>query len=322
MNPCLHIIKARTSRIGLNDAYRNNWGAISRYNETLSVLCSGGLGFRVLEYLILFYKVEMVFTDSNSFNIIELCNENGIDVFIGNPRNNRALNFIRGRRTNVLVSINYLFIVESDIIAIAKELAFNIHGSILPKYRGRTPHVWSIINNETETGITAHLIDTGCDTGDIIEQVKIPIDANDTGNDILVKYCNEYIPLIDRVLANFRANRFCIVKQDHSMATYFGKRSPTDGVINWDWQKERIYNWVRAQASPYPGAFTYFDNQKITIDKISYSTLGFDYSLPNGYVVDVINNIPYIKTSNGVVSLDIIREGEVLLKKNNILTNG
>ncbi|MFV0329874.1 MAG: methionyl-tRNA formyltransferase, partial [Dysgonomonas sp.] len=227
--------------------------------KALCILCSGGLGFNILENLIPSFNIEMVFTDSRSTSIITLCNKNKIDVFVGNPRNNAASNFINNRKVDILISINYLFIIESDVISIAKDIAFNIHGSLLPKYRGRTPHVWSIINNEKETGITAHLIDEGCDTGDVIQQIKIPILHTDTGNDILLKYNKEYLPIINQVLNNLIRGKVKTIKQDHSQATYFGKRTPDDGLINWDWQKERIYNWVRAQSFPYPGAFTYYE---------------------------------------------------------------
>lgn len=290
--------------------------------KTLCILCSGGLGFNILNYLIPSYKIEMVFTDTGSTNIITLCNKEKIDIFVGNPSNNAASNFIKNRKVNILISINYLFIVESDIISIAKVIAFNIHGSLLPKYRGRTSHVWSIINNEKKTGITAHIIEEGCDTGDIIDQIEIPICDTDTGNDILTKYNKEYTSIIDRVLGNVLSGKIKRIKQDHSQATYFGKRTPEDGLINWDWQKERIFNWIRAQSFPYPGAFTFYENKKIIIDKISYSDLGFNYTMPNGYIIDIINKIPHIKTPNGVIALEQIRDYDFIIRKNKILGNG
>src|SRR5690606_33504394 len=100
----------------------------------------------------------------------------------------------------------YLFIIDKKIIDLATSIAFNIHGSLLPKYRGRTPHVWSIINNEKFTGITAHIIDEGCDTGDIIEQVKIKISKSDTGASLLEKYNLLYLPLIRSVLEKIQTN--------------------------------------------------------------------------------------------------------------------
>src|SRR5690606_30041161 len=122
--------------------------------------------------------------------------------------------FIAKNKCEILISINYLFLIESDIINSSKGLAFNIHGSLLPKYRGRTPHVWAIINGEVFTGITAHIIDKRCDSGDILEQIKIPIALDDTGGSILKKYEVEYLPLIEKVILNFAQNKLNPKKQN------------------------------------------------------------------------------------------------------------
>jgi methionyl-tRNA formyltransferase len=97
--------------------------------------------------------------------------------------------------TDLILSINYLFLLDEEMIS-KLPLAINIHGSLLPKYRGRTPHVWSIINGETKTGVTAHIIDADCDTGDIVKQIVVPIEKDDTGATILEKYEKIYPELL------------------------------------------------------------------------------------------------------------------------------
>jgi len=280
----------------------------------LGVLCSGNLGFSVLKSLAENYEVEFVLTDSKSIDIISYCDNHQIDSFKGNPRNGATAAFLKQKTANVLISVNYLFVIEEDIIGFAKDLIFNIHGSLLPKYRGRTPHVWAIINNEVETGITAHLIDEGCDTGAILEQVRIPISDSDTGADVLSKFEIEYYALIEKLLNNFKNNTLTLKKQDDEKATYFGKRTPEDGEINWNWQKERIYNWVRAQSKPYPGAFTLIGEQKVTIDKIAFSDKGYNFDMPNGLIIAHSPAI-LVKTANGVIELEQIRENQHLCKK-------
>lgn len=282
----------------------------------LGVLCSGNLGFQIL--LVLFEKhlISFVFTDTNSDDIIRFCRENDLPVFLGNPRGGRANEFIDKYECDILISINYLFLIEGDVISMGKKLAFNIHGSLLPKYRGRTPHVWSIINGEKYTGITAHIIDEGCDTGDILEQIEIPIKETDTGNDILKKYEKNYMPLIEKIIDNIKQDNIERKNQNPEIATYFGKRLPTDGLINWDWQKERIYNWVRAQAYPYPGAFSFYKGDKITIDEVSYSNFGFDYKIINGTILN--ENPLIVKTPNGALEIKSIRE-KIELKKDEVL---
>ena len=153
--------------------------------------------------------------------------------------------------------------------------AINIHGSLLPKYRGSTPHVWAIINGEKEAGITAHFIDESVDNGDIVHQIKVPIQDDDTGAMILKKYNQQYPLLIKKILIDIKCDSLKVRAQDATKATYFGKRTPEDGHINWNWSKERIRNWIRAQAHPYPGAFFFINNVKVIVNKASFCDLGF-----------------------------------------------
>jgi methionyl-tRNA formyltransferase len=277
----------------------------------LGLLCSGKLGFLLLKHLLRQHNISFVCTDAKSFDIIEMCRVEEIPLFIGNPRNGRIDSFLVGKEIDILVSINYLFLIESNMIRLPKKLAFNIHGSLLPKYRGRTPHVWAIINNEIATGITAHVIVDECDAGAIIKQQVIPISENDTGASLLQKYEHAYIPMVGEIIAMVKTDSIELVEQDEKSATYFGKRSPADGAINWNWQKERIRNWVRAQSNPYPGAFTHVEDKKVIIDKVNFSNAGFDYNEPNGLIKSI--NPTTIKTPNGVIELVDIREGQEFL---------
>jgi len=273
----------------------------------LALFVSGGLGFKVLDHLKESkHSIRCVFTDSNSESIIEKANDNRLPIFIGNPRNDRALRFIDAYEIDIILSVNYLFLIERLLFSKAK-LAINIHGSLLPKYRGRTPHVWAIINNESKTGVTAHLIDDGCDTGDIVKQKEVIIDDSDTGADILEKFNKLYVPLVDEILSDFERGKIKPLPQNNKNATFFGKRTPHDGRINWGWQKERIRNWVRAQAYPYPGAFTFYEglDEKVIIDEVVFSDRGFNETDRNGLIVSL--NPICVKTPNGVLELRNIR---------------
>ena len=278
----------------------------------LALFVSGGLGFKVLEHLKESkHSIRCVFTDSNSESIVEKANDNRLPIFIGNPRNDRALRFIDAYEIDIILSVNYLFLIERLLFSKAK-LAVNVHGSLLPKYRGRTPHVWAIINNEPKTGVTAHLIDEGCDTGDIVKQKEVIIDDTDTGADILEKFNKLYVPLVDEILSDFERGRIKRLSQNNKNATFFGKRTPDDGRINWGWQKERIRNWVRAQAYPYPGAFTYYEglDEKVIIDEVVFSDMGFNETDRNGLIVSL--NPICVKTPNGVLEIRNIRNLERL----------
>ena len=211
---------------------------------------------------------------------------------------------------DVITSINYLFLIEKDIISHPKKLIFNIHGSLLPKYRGRTPHVWAIINGEKMAGITAHTIDEGCDTGKIISQIKVPIEYNDTGANMLKKYESLYFPLIQEILEKIEGDSLELIDQNDKEATFFEKRVPSDGIIDWNLPKEQIRDWIRAQAFPYPGAFTFLEGKKITIDKVSLVDIPVHKNYKNGEIISINPNI-IVKTQNGTLKLSSFREEKV-----------
>jgi methionyl-tRNA formyltransferase len=284
----------------------------------ISLLISGKLGFQVLLNLTDYCIIEFIATDRNSTEIIDFAKRKNILLFIGNPRKEKLSSYISEIKSNILLSINYLFIIEDDVITKFK-FPINFHGSLLPKYRGRTPHVWAIINNEIETGVTAHFIDNGCDTGDIILQEKIKISEYDTGFSILEKYADIYPRVVKEVITLLQTGNIIRKRQDNSSATVYGKRTPDDGKIDWNWQKERIKNWVRAQSFPYPGAFTFYDEKKIIIDEVSFCEIGFNNELPNGTILQVKPTL-VAKTSNGSIKIDLIRCNEVEFIQNKILT--
>lgn len=283
----------------------------------LGILCSGNLGLTILKYAFENYEIKFVLTDKSSSGISNFAKKNEIALFEGNPRKGKGYNYIKRYNVDIIASINYLFLIEEDIINHSKKITFNIHGALLPKYRGRTPHVWSIINGEKEAGITAHLIDSDCDSGDILFQEKIIIEKNDTGADILDKYKELYIPIFERTISAIEKDNIVTLPQDESKATYYGKRTPDDGHINWNWQKERIRNWVRAQSYPYPGAFTFYENRKVIVDEIEFVDEGYRFDVVNGTIISVIPFL--VKTPNGIVKLSKIREKDDF-KKFKVLT--
>jgi len=286
----------------------------------IGVLCSGNLGLEIVEKIKKNYDVQCILTDKNSTGIIAYSKKRKIPHFIGNPRKNRGYTFIKDFGIDILISINYLFLIEEDIINHPTKLAFNIHGSLLPKYRGRTPHVWAIINGETEVGITAHIIDSGCDTGNIIKQIKIPVEEEDTGGMILEKYSSAYFPLVEKVLRSAESGELCEEEQDEEESTYFGKRTPQDGQINWNWKSERIRNWIRAQAYPYPGAFTFYKGQKVVLDKVSLNSKSYQKNIENGFVLEISPKL-VVKTSDGSLIIESIRTKSVTLDIGNKFDN-
>ena len=275
---------------------------------SVCLLVSGGLGLTLLKHIALKNNcvIQSVFTNKKSEEIINFCKEKNIACFAGNPRNGATADFRTSlnSRPDIILSVNYLFLIEDDLISYPTKYAINVHGSLLPKYRGRTPHVWAIIKNKKKTGITAHLITPECDKGAIVVQKEISILDSDTGGSILRKYNEVYPVLIDEVIEKVLSNNLenSLIEHDETKATYYPKRTPEDGEINWNWQKERIYNWVRAMAPPeYPGAFFYDNSKKVIVQKIEYSEMGFHIGTENGTIIRRNTDNYIIKTPDGCV---------------------
>jgi methionyl-tRNA formyltransferase len=291
-------------------------------NQDYSILlaCSGLLGIRMLEYLYKNEKVSAVLTDKNSKGVVDFCSRVNLPLFIGNARNDECFKFVKEYKKSILLSINYLFLFDERVIKLF-EYKFNIHGSLLPKYRGRTPHVWAIINNEKKTGITIHEISLECDSGDILFQKEIPIKYSDTGGSMLQKYYFLYPKILEHFLLLFREGKTVGRKQEKDLMTYFGKRTPEDGKINWDWQRERIYNWVRALSLPYPGAFCFLRDMRIIVLKILFSDFGFSSEIKNGTIVFVSKKSFIVKTANGCIEVvgHNLRDN-IIVSKGDILT--
>jgi methionyl-tRNA formyltransferase len=271
-------------------------------NNKFAILASGKLGFECILKISSTYTIDFIFTDKNSVDIIEFAKLSGLPIFIGNPRNNNTAEFLKNRIVDYILSINYLYIIENDVIRFPVKYAINFHGSLLPKYRGRTPHIWSIINNEKITGITAHILTEDCDKGDIILQEPIEIFDFYTGNDLLDVYNKLYPIFIERVIKLIETDDFVLKKQDEILATWYNKRTPEDGQISWNWQKERMFNWVRALSNPYPGAFSFYKNEKIIIDSIEYSSFGYKQDDKDGLILEG-GHQPIIKTTNGSIKI-------------------
>ncbi len=215
---------------------------------------------------------------------------------------NHFQRIIKDKQIDYLISVNYRYIIPREIFEIPK-YSINIHGSLLPRYRGRTPHVWSIINNEEFSGVTCHLIEESVDVGNIIEQVKIKIESHDTGHTLLQKFLLLYPDLLVRSLEKLEQGENTIV-QDESQASYYGKRTPDMGYIDFYKKSYQIINFVRAQAHPYPGAYYYLNNgKKIVINKIIISET-FPNNLIEGVgVLQIIENEIYVRSLDGVLRL-------------------
>ncbi|GAA0711644.1 methionyl-tRNA formyltransferase [Paraclostridium ghonii] len=247
----------------------------------MNILFMGGheLGSKTLEYLI-----------SNNVNIVgvvvskngddwyrgvdEVANKFNLDLYEEKNINDQSfLNKIKLLYLDLIVCVNFDQILKKDIINLPTMGCINTHASLLPRYRGRAPLNWSMINGEQYSGVTVHFIDEGIDTGDIILQEKIKIDEDDYISDLLNKVKNTYPKIVLSAIQALESNNINLIKPDLSKGFYVNKRTKADGKIDFSKSSKDIVNFIKAISKPYPGAFLYYNNKKIIIWR---ATLNYD----------------------------------------------
>lgn len=190
----------------------------------------------------------------------------GLEVVRLPGGNSAALRrFVSDCRPELLWLADYRYLLPPDVVALAPYGAVNLHPSLLPSYRGRAPLNWAILNGERELGLTAHFVDEGIDSGDIIEQVRFDFPAEcDVGDALQILY-PLYQAVTRRVLECFHGHSVPRRAQDHRCATVYPRRRPEDGLIDWCRPARRVRDLVRAVARPYPGAFSFHGGRKVLI---------------------------------------------------------
>jgi len=203
---------------------------------------------------------------------------------------------------DLVLVLGWYYIVPTVIIESVPFGCMAIHASLLPKYRGMAPISWAIINGEKETGVSLFYLEKGVDTGDIVAQKKIAIERTDTVGsvykrvtDLTIKILKEYLPQV----ARGEAPR---TPQEHDQATIFPRRNPEDGLIDWSLPARQIFDFIRAQTRPYPGAFSYYKNQKLHIWRAAPATPPTGIEGKPGSIVK-INGKPGVVTGEGVLLL-------------------
>jgi methionyl-tRNA formyltransferase len=168
-------------------------------------------------------------------------------------------------RPAVIYSFYYRNLLPPELITLAPMGAYNLHGSLLPRYRGRAPVNWMLANGEREAGVTLHHMIARADAGDIVAQRAVEITDDDTALTFYRKIVplgaaliHEFHPLIVSGIAPRRV-------QELAQGSYFRRRRPEDGRIDWHWPARRIFNLVRAVTHPYPGAFGFIDGRKVYV---------------------------------------------------------
>jgi undecaprenyl-phosphate 4-deoxy-4-formamido-L-arabinose transferase len=189
-------------------------------------------------------------------SVAELAHAHHIPVFIPQDVNEREfIDAISALKPDVIFSFYFRKIFGKELRAVPPKGCINLHGSLLPRYRGRAPINWVLLNGEKETGITFHYMTGKVDGGPIVAQQKISIEPGETARSLTDKVAVSGAKLLTKLVAILHQGKPKGIVQDEEKASYFGERTPDMGKIEWDWSSERIDNYVRALAEPFPGAF-------------------------------------------------------------------
>ncbi len=190
-------------------------------------------------------------------SVEELAKEAGIKVYKPSSVNtDKWIRKIRYMKPDLILSMFYRNFIPEEVISFPPLGSYNMHGSYLPSYRGRAPLNWSIINGENYCGTTLHVMGKKFDSGDIVSQEKVKFGDDEYVGEIQPRITKAAVRTLSKVLPLLLSGKAPRTKQDESQASYFGKRTPEDGRIDFKLSARSVYNLIRGVSKPYPGAFT------------------------------------------------------------------
>ena len=221
------------------------------------------------------FEISAIFTHADSAaenhffgSVARLAAEQGIPVYAPEDANHPLwVDRIKTMAPDYIFSFYYRNLLSDDVLSSARLGAFNLHGSLLPKYRGRAPLNWVLVNGEKETGVTLHRMVKRADAGDIVAQLRVAIEEQDNALTLHRKLVTCATQVLEQALPAMKRGEIAATPQDQSQATVVGRRTPEDGRIQWEQPAQSINNLVRAVTDPWPGAFAYAGTVKFVVWK-------------------------------------------------------
>ena len=238
------------------------------------VVCAyHNVGYRCIEELLRQgTEIRLIFTHEDSAaekiwfeSVRDLAERNGIPWRTSDINDQDNVTLLREIAPDFIFSFYYRNMIKPEVLAIPRHGALNLHGSYLPRYRGRVPVNWAVINGETETGATLHYMVEKPDAGDIVDQEKVAITFTDTAHDVFLKVTDAAVTVISRAFPLLIKGTAARIPMDLKAGNYYGGRKPADGLIDWTRTAVQLYNLIRGVTHPYPGAFTHLDGKKVVI---------------------------------------------------------
>ena len=197
-------------------------------------------------------------------------------------------------------------LVRDPFIELASEGVFGMHPTLLPRHRGRAPIPWSILTGLARTGVTLfEIADATADSGAIVGQREVEISADETATTLFARIADAHVALTRELVPQLLARTAPRIPQDASRASSWPKRTPVDGIIDWETRAPYLYDWVRAQTRPYPGAFTFLGDEKVIVWGARPVSLADD--APAGTIVDVRDEGPVVACGEGGLLLEEVQ---------------
>lgn len=240
--------------------------------------------------------------------------EKGLTVYQPETfKDNACLELLKELNPDIIVVAAYGKILPPYVIDYPKYGCINIHGSILPKYRGAAPIQRAVMNGDEETGITIQKMNYGVDTGDILRVEKIAISTLDCTGDIFDRLAKLGRDVIAETVSDIAEGKITPVPQNEAEATHAAKILPEDEIIKWDESVVSVHNRIRGLA-PFPGAKTTLDGRLVKIYASSFTDFKSPENAKYGEVVECRKNSLFVKCLDGCIALQTLKpEGSKLL---------
>src|SRR5919202_5773946 len=216
---------------------------------------------------------------------------------------------VREAAPDSIFVVGWSQLVRAELIAAAGGGVFGMHPSLLPRHRGRAPIPWAILSGLARTGVTLfEIVDATADSGPIVGQVEVPVARDETATTLFDKLARAHVELIREHVPLLAAGTAPRIPQDARRASAWPKRTPADGIIDWETRAPYLHDWVRAQTRPYPGAFTYLGEDKLVVWRARPVEL--DEDAPAGTVV-AVDGGPVVACGEGGLVLEEVEGAEV-----------
>lgn len=245
----------------------------------------------------------------------------GLKVFQpDNINEDKTIRKLQDLAPDIVVMISYHSLLRKNFLRTFKVI--NAHGAPLPKYRGRAPINWAIINGESSTAVTVHHVIEKFDAGNIIAQQEIPIYDKDRAIDVLLRSLPVYPKVVMEALQKLEDDPKYGISQNEEESTYFPRRTPKDGRINWEISSTRdIYNKIRALAYPYPGARAKYRGREIILNSSTIVSENRLSPIP-GIIIRSNRNGVYVTTIDGIINIKTLIENETEIEASQTLKVG